>query len=412
MHDHREDQPSHALLRTLQEDLPSIQYLALHQAPDLKCHWVFDFRNYVFLTTAKQKSFRPLLVSRHAENVEMQCSFYENTLEYISKFDDYLVTCRTEKEVSNIKLVEIALKHHRDLILAIKPEVKQTKATAAKPPKPKTATPGLSGQDLQTLLSESDYEIEKELGERSYLLSYKLKHKHTGQKWVIKCPTDKKITDYPYLSDMLSQTSDPALLSPFQGPAALTDKALIRPFVEAVSLNELVKRMNKLSGLQTWLLLVKMSKSLLSFHVQGQPHGNLIPTNVLIDRTKQVFLTDQGMHSIHTTEAGNAESSWLLDNQYFLAPEYLKDAPTMGTDSYALGALAAYMLSGHNDFFAQLADSAETQRSARLIEMVENSLEERHNKLLKTLRSLLDTDPVQRPSIEKMTRQLLQESEV
>jgi serine/threonine protein kinase len=409
MHDHREAQPSHALLRTLQEDLPSIQYLALHQVPDFKCHWVFDFKNYVFLTPAKQKSFRPLIVAHQADKLEMQCSFYENTLEYIYKLDNYLITCRTEKEFSNIKLLELALKHHHRLILSVKPDVKAAKTTQPKTTA-KTSQSGLSGQDLQTLLNDSEYEIEKELGDRSYLLSYKLKHKLTGQKWVLKCPTENKLTDYPQLAT-LNQTN-PAPFSPFQAHAALADKALIRPFIEAVSLSELVKRMNKLSGLQTWLLLVKMSKSLLSFHVQGQPHGNLIPTNILIDRTKQVFLTDQGMNHIHTMETPHAESSWVFDNQYFLAPEYLKAAPTMATDSYALGAMAAYMLSGHSDFFARLIDSSEAQRSACLIAIIEKSLEERHNKLLKTLRALLNTAPAQRPSIEQMTRQLLQESEV
>lgn len=408
MHDDREEQPSHALLRSLQEDLPSIQYLALHQAPDLKCQWVFDFKNYAFLTTGKQKSFRPLLVSSHADQVEMQCAFYENTLEYISRLDDYWVTCRTEKEFSNVKLLEVTLKRNRDLITAIKPVTKNAKNSAPKSAKQAVIEP--AAPDLQALFNAGEYELEKELSERSYLFSYKLKHIPTGHKWVLKCP-HQPLSEYPGWGIPLNATADPAVLAPFDGPG-LADRALIRPFIEAVSLSELVKRMNKLSGLQTWLLLVKMSKSLLTAHAQGQVHGNLTPTNTLIDRTKQVFLTDAGLQALHALETNrNAESIWAQENKYFLAPEYLTQGPNLSTDSYSLGALAAYMLSGHSAFFARMADSSEDERPARLVNMVEESLEERHLKLLNIIRSLLNIDPVQRPTIDQMTRQLLQESE-
>jgi serine/threonine-protein kinase len=97
-------------------------------------------------------------------------------------------------------------------------------------------------------------------------------------------------------------------------------------------------------------------------HEQGVIHGDLKPSNVLLDRTGRVFVTDFGLaRLLPSAEGGSHPLEFHGGTLAYLAPEIARGEDVReSVDVYGLGALLYALLTGrpprHGDAEAILAE--------------------------------------------------------
>ncbi|MEO8605074.1 MAG: AAA family ATPase, partial [bacterium] len=97
-------------------------------------------------------------------------------------------------------------------------------------------------------------------------------------------------------------------------------------------------------------LIVRLCETLAYVHGEGIVHGDLKPSNVLMQADRRPVLVDFGLASIfrHATgEAALDDPTWMAGTAEYMAPEQIIGAPIDArTDLYALGALFYELLTG------------------------------------------------------------------
>ena len=107
------------------------------------------------------------------------------------------------------------------------------------------------------------------------------------------------------------------------------------------------RRYSPLSFSQRIKVGMDVARCLLYLHDRGLPHGNLKPTNIVLEGPEyNARLTDYGLHRLMTS-AGIAEQILNLGALGYCAPELasaVKPVPSFKADVYALGVILMELL--------------------------------------------------------------------
>jgi serine/threonine protein kinase len=156
---------------------------------------------------------------------------------------------------------------------------------------------------------------------------------------------------------------------------------LVWPFVEGESLDKIVQREGKLpSGLAAHYGY-QIAEALSACHLQGQLHGLLKPSNVLVDAEQHVHVVDFGVGAIL---AGNSQDQSLFNTQGqadlltggldCASPESITDPSNLAAegDQYSLGCILYYCLADRFPFEGQPVEKMvahQTKRPTPLVEL-------------------------------------------
>ena len=137
---------------------------------------------------------------------------------------------------------------------------------------------------------------------------------------------------------------------------------LVWPFVEGESLDKMVQREGKLSSGLAAHYGYQIAEALSACHQQGQFHGLLKPSNVLVDADQHVHVVDFGVGAIL---AGNNQDQSLFNTQGqadlltggldCASPESITDPSNLAAegDQYSLGCILYYCLADRFPFEGQ-----------------------------------------------------------
>lgn len=118
--------------------------------------------------------------------------------------------------------------------------------------------------------------------------------------------------------------------------------AIVLDRVAGGSLHRAVSARGHLSVGESVTVLAPVARALAGLHSAGVVHGDLSPTNVLLERTGRPLLADLGVARLAGEQPGV-----LFGTAGFVAPEVLEGAPpTAASDVYAVGALAWWCVTG------------------------------------------------------------------
>ncbi|KAG1853432.1 kinase-like domain-containing protein [Suillus subalutaceus] len=124
------------------------------------------------------------------------------------------------------------------------------------------------------------------------------------------------------------------------------------------SLDSYLKQQPTLSISRKLDMSRQISSGLKYLHEKGIVHGDLTPTNILINSNDKLCLADFGLSMI-LAESGNATfNSYHAGNVWWMAPELITPSeggeptkPTTSTDVYSYGCIMLQLLCGQQPFF-------------------------------------------------------------
>jgi serine/threonine-protein kinase len=126
-------------------------------------------------------------------------------------------------------------------------------------------------------------------------------------------------------------------------------------YLEGESLDERVKRVEKLSLHDTLNILHPAADALDYAHEHGVIHRDVKPANIMIDTRGRVVVTDFGIAKA-LTEGTITASGSVVGTPHYMSPEQGMGKPvTAASDIYAVGIMAYRMLSGRVPFEADSA---------------------------------------------------------
>lgn len=121
---------------------------------------------------------------------------------------------------------------------------------------------------------------------------------------------------------------------------------LVMEYVEGVTLGELVRQEGRLSPDDAAPLLWQAAEALVAAHAAGIAHRDVKPSNILVDRDRQVKLTDFGIARI-ATDPSLTQTGLLTGSPAYLAPEIATGGRgDAAADVWSLGTTAFHVLAG------------------------------------------------------------------
>jgi len=172
-------------------------------------------------------------------------------------------------------------------------------------------------------------------------------------------------------------------------------------YVEGGSLHDLIKsRPEPLAPVQAATMLVAIARGVQAIHAAGLLHRDLKPGNVLISRAGEPKVTDFGLAFHQFQRERDVTPNALAGTLGFAAPEQLTPGSLLNAtcDTYALGGILLYMLTGSAPNGRSVAEASERLGGSlekgpvnpRLVATVKNST------LAAICARATDRDPLQR----------------
>lgn len=123
-------------------------------------------------------------------------------------------------------------------------------------------------------------------------------------------------------------------------------------YINGVSLQKRLSKGKALSLKETVKIVSQIATALDAVHSRGIVHQDLKPSNILIERTGRVVLTDFGIASIAYGHGPQSCQKGLYGTPEYMAPEQARSDTevTYKADIYALGIITYQMLTGHVPF--------------------------------------------------------------
>ncbi|GCE03903.1 serine/threonine protein kinase [Dictyobacter aurantiacus] len=121
---------------------------------------------------------------------------------------------------------------------------------------------------------------------------------------------------------------------------------MVMPYIGSGNLEQVLKREGKLAPQQILAYLLQIASALDYAHSLHAIHGDLRPTNVLINAEGRLMLTDFALAHLFESRADVD-----MEAALYMSPEMVRGEPlTHYSDIYQLGILLFQMLSGHLPF--------------------------------------------------------------
>jgi hypothetical protein len=121
-------------------------------------------------------------------------------------------------------------------------------------------------------------------------------------------------------------------------------------FIEGENLHELVERQGALTPAKAISLVGQVANALDAAHTRGLVHRDVKPTNILVDRSGQAYLTDFGIAKDAALD-GHTRKEAFLGTIQWAAPEQIRRKQVSSrTDVYALGCVLFHALTASQPF--------------------------------------------------------------
>jgi serine/threonine protein kinase len=121
---------------------------------------------------------------------------------------------------------------------------------------------------------------------------------------------------------------------------------LVMEYVDGTTLGQLVRQQGRLSPDDAARLIWQAADALVAAHSAGIAHRDVKPSNILVDRSGQVKLTDFGIARI-TTDPSLTQTGMVTGSPAYLAPESATGGRSNeAADVWSLGATLFYLLAG------------------------------------------------------------------
>lgn len=203
------------------------------------------------------------------------------------------------------------------------------------------------------------YEIVEKLGEGGCGTVYKVKDPRSQQFHAMKVMKPDLVDNltalarFQHESEALRAVSHPNIVKVLEVGSSGGLVYFVMDYVDGTDLRRLIAKGGRLPWDQAVRIAIDISRALEAAHAAGIVHRDLTPSNVLLDRTDRVILTDFGLALLpgrsRLTMTGD-----ILGTPSYLAPEIVNGlAPDARTDLYALGVILYEMLTGKPPFEAE-----------------------------------------------------------
>jgi serine/threonine protein kinase len=143
-----------------------------------------------------------------------------------------------------------------------------------------------------------------------------------------------------------AQLNHPHVVAVFDVVVETDAHWLVMEYVDGLTLGELVREQGKLSPDEAAPLLRQAADALVAAQAAGIAHRDVKPSNILVDRSGQVKLTDFGIARI-ATDPSLTQTGMVTGSPAYLAPEIATgDRGGEAGDVWSLGATIFFVLSG------------------------------------------------------------------
>jgi serine/threonine-protein kinase len=127
--------------------------------------------------------------------------------------------------------------------------------------------------------------------------------------------------------------------------------AIAMRYVEGTDLKRLLQTEQVLDPARALVICIQVAAALDAAHGRGLVHGDVKPSNVLLDENEHVYLDDFGLSRRLADPGGRAEGSLSVGTPAYAAPEQIEGGDADGrADVYSLGCLMYECLTGQPPF--------------------------------------------------------------
>jgi hypothetical protein len=211
------------------------------------------------------------------------------------------------------------------------------------------------------------YELLEEIGRGGMGRVYKAWDKSAKQIVAVKIlipqrgadepPTQEEINAFRREAEICLKLVHPNIVRIHDVGVQQNDYYLTMDFVEGAGVDQLIKA-KRLTVNRSMQIIAKASRAIDYAHEWGVIHQDLKPSNIMVDTSNRVFVTDFGLAKEVFQISRNPDTKALIASHVmgtpaYMAPEQAKGevlGVNEGSDVYALGATLYHMLTGNPPF--------------------------------------------------------------
>ena len=165
---------------------------------------------------------------------------------------------------------------------------------------------------------------------------------------------EKTVQRFQREARLIARLEHPHILPVYDFDGAHDPPYIVMRYLDGGTLKDVVRR-GVLPSDEVLHLLRQVGAALEYAHRQGVVHRDIKPTNIMIDREGNAFLTDLGIARIvnpQETDLNITGTDVIVGTPDYMAPEQTMDGDTVDhrADIYALGAVTYEMLTGETPF--------------------------------------------------------------
>ncbi len=191
--------------------------------------------------------------------------------------------------------------------------------------------------------------------------------------------------------------NDPGIVTVFDVLQEHGNTFIVMELIEAPTLADIVKQSGPLSEDHTARVAAQLVSALDTAHRAGIVHRDVKPSNVMIDMSGRVKLTDFGIAQ-STDDPRLTTSGTLIGSPTYMSPERLKGQEAVpASDLWALGATLFYAVEGYGAY--------DRQTTAASIQAIMNEvafLTRCRGPLASLIMGLLNSEPAGRPTAPQL----------